>query len=458
MVSGEWSESKIILKFTGEDINKIKSNNIDIIVRCGLGILKGEILSSSKFGVISFHHGDNRINRGGPSGFWEVLNNEPSSGFIIQRLTEELDGGPVLFRGNIMTSNTWLSNNDKLLSKSYFFMKRLLLEVALNDCLPNLEAPTLHDRPLYKINSNLILLKYICKVLIPILGRRISSLLRGSYIGRWSIAYAKHDNFNKSLWRYKEIENPRGRFLADPFVFKKNGRTVIFAEDYFFNDSKGRISAIEIKQSNEEFLGVVLEEDFHLSFPYIFESEGIVFMIPESSNNKDIRLYECIDFPTQWKLKAILMKGISAADTMVFKKFDKWFMLTNICSAGVNDHQSELHIFWSSSLESSEWVSIKCGNPVIFHSESARNGGFFIHDGSLYRINQIHGKYHYGKGFGINIINVLDEFDYKETRLKNVEAHFKKNIFSSHHFNAYEDIAVVDYCRSINLKSILSES
>ena len=62
------------------------------------GILKGEILKLTKFGVISFHHGDNRFYRGGPSGFWEVFNNELSSGFIIQRLNDELDGGMVLFR------------------------------------------------------------------------------------------------------------------------------------------------------------------------------------------------------------------------------------------------------------------------------------------------------------------------------------------------------------------------
>ena len=51
-------------------------------------------------GIISFHHGDNNINRGGPAGFWEVFNEEPSTGFIIQRLTEELDGGDVIFKAN----------------------------------------------------------------------------------------------------------------------------------------------------------------------------------------------------------------------------------------------------------------------------------------------------------------------------------------------------------------------
>lgn len=36
--------------------------------------------------VISFHLGVNRSNKGGPPGFWEVLNNEQSTGFIILTL------------------------------------------------------------------------------------------------------------------------------------------------------------------------------------------------------------------------------------------------------------------------------------------------------------------------------------------------------------------------------------
>ena len=66
--------------------------------------LKGEILNICRLGIISFHHGDNNFNRGGPPGFWEVFNREPSTGFIIQRLTEEIDGGDVIFKGKITTS------------------------------------------------------------------------------------------------------------------------------------------------------------------------------------------------------------------------------------------------------------------------------------------------------------------------------------------------------------------
>ena len=59
-------------------------------MRGGSGILKGEILRSSKFGIISFHHGDNRFYKGKPSA-WEVKEKNLKSGFTIQILNEKLD-------------------------------------------------------------------------------------------------------------------------------------------------------------------------------------------------------------------------------------------------------------------------------------------------------------------------------------------------------------------------------
>ena len=48
-------------RFDENQISKIKELEIDIIVRCCSGILKGEILTTAKYGVISLHHGDNRF-------------------------------------------------------------------------------------------------------------------------------------------------------------------------------------------------------------------------------------------------------------------------------------------------------------------------------------------------------------------------------------------------------------
>ena len=69
-----------------EDIENIKKLNLDLLIRGGSGILQGNILNTCPLGIISFHHGDNRWNRGSPPAFWEVYFKKPSTGFIIQIL------------------------------------------------------------------------------------------------------------------------------------------------------------------------------------------------------------------------------------------------------------------------------------------------------------------------------------------------------------------------------------
>ena len=165
-------------------------------------------------------------------------------------------------------------------------------------------------------------------------------------------------------------------------------------------------------------------------------------------------------FSNAMGVKCILISEIIASDTMMLRKNNKWFMLTNICSAGIGDYchcnrdycdsSSELHIYHSDELLSMEWKPISDGNPVIFDSEKARNGGVFFHSGNIYRINQIHGKNHYGKAFGINLIKALNENSYAEMRIDIVEPYFKQNIKSSHHFHANSNFAVVDFNRDVS--------
>lgn len=456
-VEGARSKSGIYLDFTFEDIEKIKDLGLDCIIRCGTGIIKGKILEIPAFGILSFHHGDNRVNRGGPSGFWEVLDNTPTSGFIIQKLTNELDGGDVLFRGNLMSRGYWLSNSAQLLEKSNYFLKKILEYVAKNRKLPSKEGPRLHDNKLYKIESSLTLLRYFGVVSIPKIYMNLVSKVLGPKVARWSVGFANHNDFKKSLWRYSEIKNPKGRFLADPFVFTYKSSNYIFVEDLFFSDNKGRISVVKLNGNDYEFLGVVLEENFHLSFPYVFESDGEIFMIPETHDAKDIRLYKCYKFPMVWKLEKVLMKNIYAADTIMINNHNKWFMLTNICSAGFGEFQSELHIFWSDELRSNNWKPIKNQNPVIFDSLSARNGGAFYFNDKLYRVNQIHGKEHYGKSFGVNEVIQLSESGFEERRVSTVNPNFKKGIVSTHHFSANEKVAAIDFCRLQRLNKVKGE-
>ena len=453
-VVGSWSKSNLFLEMTEEDLSKIQKENIDCIIRGGSGILRGAILESAKYGILSFHHGDNRKYRGGPSGFWEVLNCDPTSGFLIQKLNEELDGGEVLLRGNIMTSNSWLMNSVKLQRKSFFFMRVLLESIATNQKLPKCEGIILCGRKLYKLDSVRPLIRYFLSVLFPNVMRKLISVILSQKTKRWQIAVAKHEKFSKALWRYKEVKNPRGRFFADPFVFSCAAGDYIFVEDYVYGDKKGRISCLKAEGEECSFVGVAIEEDCHMSFPFVFSEGGDIYMIPETAGKREVRLYKCDNFPLDWSLTDVLLENVDAVDSMVVKIDKIWYLLTNICSANIGDHNSELHVFYSKSLIGGEWEPISSGNPVIFDSNKARNAGLLSHEGELYRLNQVHEKDFYGKQFCINKIKRISVDSYEEEESCLIDSAFKEDQAASHHYSANDKIAAVDFAKFTRLRKV----
>ena len=98
------------------------------------------------------------------------------------------------------------------------------------------------------------------------------------------------------LHKSRIIKNPPNRFFADPFIVQREGKNFCFVEDYDFAKGKGRISVLELSPTGEEYLGVALEDEFHLSYPFIFERDGELFMCPETHATNDIRVYRCRNF------------------------------------------------------------------------------------------------------------------------------------------------------------------
>ena len=97
------SKSGFFYEYNDDDIENIQRKNLDVIIRLGSGIIRGKMLSVAKNGIFSFHHGDNEFFRGGPPGFWEVYFKKPLTGFVIQQLNEVLDGGKIIFKGQVET-------------------------------------------------------------------------------------------------------------------------------------------------------------------------------------------------------------------------------------------------------------------------------------------------------------------------------------------------------------------
>ena len=189
-----------------------------------------------------------------------------------------------------------------------------------------------------------------------------------------------------------------------------------FVEQFNFLSNKGHISVLEINVEEDKFLGTAIDEEFHLSYPNIFKHNDEIYMCPESSAAKDIRLYKCNNFPLHWKLEKILIKDIHAVDTNIFRLDGKWWMLTNVDSSKSDEFCSELHLFFSNELKSNDWKPHPM-NPIIFDAKCARNGGMIFENEELYRVFQVQGWDSYGESFGISKIITINEHEYLEEQV-----------------------------------------
>ena len=440
----ETSSSKLYYHYKSEDIENIKNLNLDLLIRGGSGILKGEILSVCRLGIISFHHGDNDFYRGGPPGFWEVYNREPSTGFVIQRLNEVLDGGDVIFKGNIPTYFSYKINVCKLYLKSSVFLHKTLENLSKANSNLNFYTKKTYKSKIYKIPTAYVSILYLYKTLI--LGtKKILNKIFGRSL-KWNVAYQFINEWkNPTLSKSIIIKNPKNSYLADPFVIKYNNKTVIFLEDYSFKNRKGKISAYEINSEGYKKLGAVIEEEFHLSYPFLIEDKEDLFMVPETHQTNDIRIYRCTEFPLKWKLHKILISDIGAVDTNIFKFNNKYWLFTNLDTSNSSDYSSELHIFYADNIESSEWKPHAL-NPVIFDSKKARNGGMIYSEKKhAYRVFQKQGFDNYGESIGISRIKTLTENEYEEEICMNVMPDFFKKISGTHSFSYNSGVLVNDF-------------
>lgn len=436
------SKSGKIYRFNDEDVKKVKALNLDILLRCGSSILRGDILNAASLGIISLDHGDNRLNRGGPAAFWEVYYRRDCTGFILQRLTEERDNGNVLMRGQFQTQYYFLLNEAALFTKSNYYLKSLFEKIAIRRQLPEPLPNVPYSSRLFRaptFTEALIYLSGLAHLIIKKAVRRILTI-----DNRWTVAYVRSDWKTCVLWRGQRLPNAPSHFCADPFVISRNNKDYCFVEDYDYSCARGRISVYELTPSGARIVGVALEEPFHLSFPYIFEYNDNLFMCPETSESCDIRIYKCVEFPSKWNLEKIIMKDICAVDNILLDKGGKWWLLTNTRPMEDADYNTELSIFCSTSPLADQWTPHPL-NPILIDAGRARNAGLLKEGDVYYRVSQGQGFDIYGRRAFIHKIIELDDSSYVESTLCEIGPAFDQRAAGVHHFHSNGKVTAFDF-------------
>ena len=94
-------------------------------------------------------------------------------------------------------------------------------------------------------------------------------------LDQWFLIFSFEGKFEqKSLKNFQKIIPPKDRFWADPFIVFKDNIHYIFFEEYIFEKNKGHIAYFTIDKNRKIGKPIkILEQSFHLSYPFIFEYE-----------------------------------------------------------------------------------------------------------------------------------------------------------------------------------------
>jgi hypothetical protein len=433
--------------FTEEDISAIRHQNLDVAFQFGFRILRGNALSIAKYGVWSYHHGDNSVNMGGPAGFWEVMQDEPLTGSTLQILTPDHDNRTALYQS---WSSTFKFSVRKNISNVYwkstqFAMRKLqgLYEsplAALGDRQTR-EVYLPYSYPLYELPSNAQMLKFLAKISTRILAKATQQVLSRD---QWCLAFKINESTApaNTFYDFKLIIPPKDRLWADPFPEKKMDKYFIFIEEYVYKEKKGHISFMEIDQTGSWTRPIkVLEKNYHLSYPCLFSWHGNYYMIPETYDNKTLELYRCVSFPDSWELETILMDKVNAVDATLIEIDKTWWMFVNMAVDGSAPHD-ELYLFYADT-PFGPWKAHK-RNPVKSDVRCARPAGRPFHwRGNVYRPAQ-DCSVRYGYAISLNKINRLTGDDFEEELVSRIMPAWKPKIAGVHTINHSGELTIID--------------
>lgn len=135
-------------RFKNSDLEKIKNLKPDLIFNFTDRLIKGEILSISKLGVLGFHLSDTDFQRNGLGGFYEIIEQQEYSGITIQKYNNLVDGGLVAHKKKFKTLKFFTINHNNLLNETLGVFKETM-QLALKNKIV-FKNPAKYKKKLYE--------------------------------------------------------------------------------------------------------------------------------------------------------------------------------------------------------------------------------------------------------------------------------------------------------------------
>lgn len=270
----------------------------------------------------------------------------------------------------------------------------------------------------------------------------------------WNVAWRKKPSgsiLSDKTTMFNIIKNSNDFWAADPFLFSYNGDTYIFAELYDYKLCRGCIGFCKWNGNTFGKWEKVITENYHLSYPFIFEENNEIFIIPESGADKSLYLYRAVDFPYKWERCKTIKTGVIYGDTTLFRYEGKCYALAYDVSSDI--YALELISFnkgfESKPITDNENVNLKRPAGKIF----------FINDEMMRPAQKCINNY----GEGLVFYKIcFNNGKYVENKVKTVlpnEFDFSKKIIldGMHTYNSNNEFEIIDLkTRRFNLLNFIS--
>lgn len=407
---GKWSEH-----FSEEDLATIGSYDLDILIRFGFGIIRGGIIDAARYGVWSYHHDDDEVVRGGPPAFWEIVDEEPVTGTVLQRLTDRLDGGFVLHKGWFRTSSaSYVKNTNTAHLGAVTWPARLCREILAGHEEAAVGVMSRSEAPIRHKPTNVEAARFLSRQARRWTAAQLRALTTAD---QWAVGLVRapihrflEEDFMPPV-EWLDLTGNRHQYAADPFHAEIEGSGVILYEHFDQRRRVGEIRAHDL--ATRASTHCPLPVSGHASYPFLFTDDDRVYVIPQVAG-QPARLYE--RRAGTWVEVGVLGPPEPVLDATVFEHEDRWWMMATLPGEWSLTH---LHAWWADEM-AGPWHPHLL-NPIKTDVRSARPGGTpFVHAGQLFRPAQ-DGSREYGGALSITAVTQLDPAHFVEETVRTLE-------------------------------------
>lgn len=289
----------------------------------------------------------------------------------------------------------------------------------------------------------------------------------------YSVAIRKRLHCEDHFWLHDdyefhecEIDTYNGRYwFADPFLFERDGKVYLFYEAFDLIEHRGKEGYSILNEDGTWTKPVIIiDENYHLSFPYIFEYDGNIYLMPEMSADYSLKLYKSVEFPDKWIQADVVLPDVFACDSVFVEKDSKRYLLTNEMFHNVPNGQYASCWVKNYIYEMDGLRAIEDGVKVAEGDFGIRNAGkTFSSSGKWYRIGQDCRNRMYGCGMVLFEIESLDPYKERivnswscDELAKHIIRKTADSIVGSHTYNYSEHYEIIDFSSMQTVSSFVT--